>query len=86
MDDATKAIFAAAAERRKQRGIKLKRIGLMAEAGQVEVFHMIYSGWVERFGKEDAVDFLVSMMCEAETKLREWDASRRRDKKKKRVR
>ena len=86
MDDATKAVFVAAAEQRKLRGIKLKKIGLMADSSQVEAFHLIYEGWVQRFGKEDAVDFLVATMCEAEVKLREWDAARRAYKNRKRKR
>jgi len=58
----------------------------MADETQVNTFHMLWDGWIQRFGKEDAVDFLLSALCEAEVKLREWDASRRRDKKEKRLR
>jgi hypothetical protein len=86
LDAASKAVFVAAAERRKQRGIELKRIGMMAEKGQVEVFNYLFDGWVQRFGKEDAVDFLIAGMCEAEARLREWDVARRNHQKTKRLR
>lgn len=77
MDDATKAIFVAAGERRKQLGIRLKRICLMADATQVEAFNSIYDGWVQRWGKEDAMDFLIAELCDAEVKLREWERVQR---------
>jgi len=81
LTDAAKQVFVEATERRKERWIKNKKIGFMADESQIEVFSMIYDGWCQRFGKEDAVDFLLSAMCEAEARLRDWDVARRASKK-----
>ena len=77
MDEATKAILSGLAEGRRARWIKNKTIRFQADESQVEVFHMLWEGWISRFTKEGAVDFLLSAMCEAEVKLREWDHARK---------
>jgi hypothetical protein len=82
LTDEQKAVFSMATERRKQNGIRLKRISLAAEESQVELFHGIYDGWVQRMGKEDALDYLLSWLCEGEVRLREYDAARRASKEK----
>jgi len=64
-------IYKAATERRKERGIKLKRISLMAEVSQVEAFHELFEVWVERYGKTGAVDVLLKLMAEVEVRIRE---------------
>ena len=84
MDDATKAVFFAAGERRKARGIRLKRVCFMADETQVETFHLIYNEWVQRFGKEDAIDFLLACMCESQARLAEYDRARRTEPKRRR--
>jgi hypothetical protein len=78
LTDAAKQIFVEASERRKERWIKNKLVRFAADESQVSVFHLIYDGWVKRFGKEQAVDFLLSWMLEGETRLAEWDAAKRR--------
>src|SRR5215468_3471620 len=86
LSEAAKAVFVQAAEARKQRGIKLGRVAFMADSSQVDMFNGIYNEWVDRFGKEDALDFLLSWMNEANARLREWDDARRADKKRTRIR
>jgi hypothetical protein len=84
LDDATKAVFVAAAERRKQRGIVLKRVCFMADETQVDTFNMVWNDWTQRFGKEDAVDFLLASMCESQVRLMEYDHAQRTEPKRRR--
>lgn len=84
LDEASKAVFVAAAENRKQRGIKLKRVCFMADESQVDAFNLIYNEWVGRWNKEEAVDHLISLMCESQARLMEFDRARRTDPKRRR--
>jgi len=56
-----KQTFLAATNRRKEAGIKLGRISFMATKEQVESFNELLNSWVERWGKNKAVDALLSM-------------------------
>jgi len=71
-----KAAFKSATERRRANGIRLKRITLCAEASQVQGFNEIWEVWVERYGKNSAVDVLLRLMSTVEARIREEDARR----------
>lgn len=76
LTESEKATFKAATERRRLNGIRLKRITLLADASQVEAFTIIWSSWVERYGKNSAVDVLLRLMSTVEARIREEDARR----------
>jgi hypothetical protein len=78
LSDEAKAVAQMFAERRRQNGIRLKRITLTADEQYVELFHAIYEAWVAEWGKEGALDYLLSAMCEATVKLQEWKDAKRR--------
>ena len=66
-----KQTFLAATNRRKEAGIKLGRISFMATKEQVESFNELLNSWVERWGKNKAVDVLLSMMSGIEARVRD---------------
>jgi len=66
-----KQTFLAATNRRKEAGIKLGRISFMATKEQVESFNELLNSWVERWGKNKAVDVLLSMMSGIEAGVRD---------------
>jgi hypothetical protein len=70
LTDAEKQVFLDATNRRKAAGIRLKRISIMASTDQVEAFNELWSSWVERWGKNTAVDHLIRMMAHIEAKVR----------------
>ena len=76
--DAEKAVFLAATDRRKAAGIRLKRIALMADAGQVEAFNILWSSWVERWGKMRALDELIRIMSIVEARLRDRENAKKK--------
>jgi hypothetical protein len=69
LSDAEKAIFRAATERRKQRGIKLQRFSVMLDKSQVEGLYILWDAWVDRWGKERAADELIRLMARVEARL-----------------
>jgi hypothetical protein len=73
LDEATKAVFKAASERRKANGVRLKRFSVMAEDSQIEALNELWSAWVERFGKEKAIDHLILLWGRAEARLGDRD-------------
>lgn len=73
LSEADKQAFLRAAERRRERGIRLRRISLAAEESQVVAFNELYSAWVERWGKSGALDRVIRIMAGVETKLRDKD-------------
>ena len=65
--------FRDASARRRANGIRLRRITLLAEESQVEAFNILWESYVERFGKNKAVDVLLKLMSEVETRIREQE-------------
>ena len=76
LTDADKAVFKAATERRLANGIRLKRFSVMCDASQVSALNDLWTGWIERFGKQKAVDVLLRLMTTVETRMREADERR----------
>jgi len=68
-----KQIFKSATERRREAGIRLGRISFMATKEQVESFNELFDSWVSRWGKNKAVDVLLSMMSGIEARLRDGE-------------
>ena len=62
LSDEDKAVFKAATERRKANAIKLGRFAVMADTNQVISLDEFFNGWVERLGKQRAVDYLIVCM------------------------
>ncbi len=73
LSDADKATFLAATTRRKAAGIRLGRISFMATKEQVESFNELLDSWISRWGKNKAVDILLSAMSGIEARTSEWD-------------
>jgi hypothetical protein len=69
LTDEEKATFRAAGERRKAAAIRLKRFAVMCDANQAESLNVLWESWVERFGKQLAVDHLIKMWSHAEARL-----------------
>jgi hypothetical protein len=78
LSESDKQVFLAAANRRKENGLRLKRISFMAESAQVEAFNLIWSEWVQRYGKQQAVDHLILLICRAEARYRDGEAAKER--------
>ena len=76
-----KATFKAAAERRKENGIRLKRITMLAEAGQVEAFNIVWEEWVRRYRKMGAVDLLIRCISAGEARIQDEMRARKEKKK-----
>lgn len=75
LSDEEKATFRAAGERRKKAGIRLKRVNFMADANQVASFNALLESWIERWGKQKAVDELLRLMSTVESRLRDKERS-----------
>lgn len=71
LSEAEKAVYLAATERRKANGIRLRRLTLTADAEQIEAFNIIFSEWVTRYGKQEAVDHLILLICRAEARFQD---------------
>jgi hypothetical protein len=84
LSEAEKNTYKAHAQWRRERGIRLKKIGFMAESTQVEGFFDIFETWVARWGKIDAVDQVLSSMCAAEARYQDYLEAKRAARKKKR--
>lgn len=74
LSEQEKATFKAASERRRETGIKLKRVCVTMSAKQVEAFYIVWDAWVERFGKNMAVDGLISLMSRVEARMRDGES------------
>jgi hypothetical protein len=73
LSDSEKATFLAATNRRKAAGIRLGRISFMATKEQVESFNELLDAWTQRWGKNKAVDVLLSMMSGIEARIRDGE-------------
>lgn len=71
LTEAEKKVFLDATNRRKERGLKLKRICLLAESSQVEAFYCLFDSWVIRWGKERAMDELIRLMGLVEARVQD---------------
>ena len=71
LSDAEKATFKRATERRRENGIRLKRITLLAEPSQVAGFTELFDSWVIRWGKTRALDELIRIMSIVEARLQD---------------
>jgi hypothetical protein len=78
LSDSEKATFLAATERRRAAGIRLKRVCFMADEAQVEAFNIVWESWIERWGKTQAVDHLILLICRAEARYRDGEAAKER--------
>ena len=79
LSDAEKATFKRATERRRENGIRLKQLRIDCEAKQVEAFNIIWSSWVEKFGKTRSMDGLIRLMSTANALV--MDQERAKEKK-----
>jgi hypothetical protein len=73
-----KLLYRAATERRRAAGIRLKRFAVLADANQVESLNQLWDAWVERDGKQCAVDRLLRMWSHEEARLRDQERSGRK--------
>ena len=71
LTETEKQIFLAATERRKQNGIRLRRVCFLAEANQVESFNLILDSWIRRWSKTDAIETLLYVMAKVESRMQE---------------
>jgi len=76
LSESEKATFKAATERRKAAGIKLKRFGVLADETQVAALNELWDAWVIRWGKQRAVDNLISVMSTVEARQRDKENAR----------
>jgi hypothetical protein len=76
LTDQEKATFRAAGERRKAAGIRLRRIFILADANQVASFNTLWESWVDRWGKQKAVDELLRFMSLVEARLRDKERTK----------
>jgi hypothetical protein len=80
LSEAEKKVFLDATNRRKARGVKLRKFSVMAERSQVEGLSELYDAWVTRFGKELALDHLILMWGRAEARLCDADQAKKASK------
>jgi len=73
LSDAEKLTFKNATARRREAGIRLGRISFMATTEQVQSFNELWDSWVERWGKNKAVDILLSAMSGIEARVRDQE-------------
>ncbi len=71
LSEEEKATFKRATERRRENGIRLKRITLLAQPSQVEGFTELFDSWVIRWGKSRALDELIRIMSIVEARIRD---------------
>jgi len=71
LSDEDKATFKRATERRKENGIRLKRITMFADTSQVEGFNELWDSWTIRWGKSRAMDELIRIMSIVEARLQD---------------
>jgi hypothetical protein len=70
-----KLMYRAATERRKAAGIRLQKFSVMCDTKQVESLNVLWDAWVERWGKQHAVDELLRLMSTVESRLRDKERS-----------
>jgi len=75
-----KEVFRHASERRTANGIRLKRITIQAEAGQVEAFNIVWEEWVQRYRKMGAVDLLIRCISAGEARIQDEIRARKEKK------
>jgi hypothetical protein len=63
--------FIEASRRRRENGIKLKRFAVMCDETQVEALNILWGSFVERWGKQQAVDHLIVILSKVEARLRD---------------
>jgi hypothetical protein len=80
LSDQEKQTFKAAGERRRARGVELRKFSVMAERSQVEALSELYDAWIARFGKEQALDHLILLWGRAEARLGDRDEQKRKTK------
>lgn len=71
LTDAEKEIFRAATERRRQNGVRLRKVTFMAEASQVDSFNLLLDSFIRRWGKEQAIETLLWVMSKVEARMQE---------------
>jgi hypothetical protein len=76
LTDEEKRVFREAGERRAKAGIRLKRIYLLADENQVASFNVLWESWVERWGKQKAMDQLLRFMSLVESRLRDKERAK----------
>lgn len=84
LSDEDKAVFKAAAERRKANNIKLGQFRVLCDTNQIVSLTEFYEGWVTTLGKERAVDYLIVCMRKGQEALDRALEARKRDRKQKR--
>ena len=81
LSDADKAVFKAAADRRRANNIKLGQFRVLCDTNQVVSLTEFYEGWVDTLGKQHAVDYLIVCMRRGDEALRRAIEKRDRDRK-----
>jgi len=76
LTDEQKRTFREAGERRLANGIRLKQVRFMADANQVQSFNAIWESWLDRWGKQAAVDHLIRLMGTVESRLRDKERAK----------
>jgi hypothetical protein len=76
LSEQEKAIFKSAGERRKERGIVLRKFSFMAESNQVFALNELLDSWIQRFGKEQAIDHLIVLWGRVEARLRDKERAK----------
>ena len=65
------APFRDAAQRRRENGIRLKRISFMAQEHQVEAFNTLLDSFITRWGKNKAIDHIISILSRIEARMQD---------------
>jgi hypothetical protein len=71
LPEADKEVFRAASVRRREAGIRLKRVSITMSQEQVEAWYIAYDALVETVGKNKTVDGIILMMARWVAKLRD---------------
>ena len=66
-----KAAFKSATERRRANNIKLKRVSFMAQEHQVEAFNTLLDAFITRWGKNKAIDHIISILSRIEARMQD---------------
>ncbi len=66
-----KAVFKSATDRRRAAGIKLKRVSFMAQEHQVEAFNTLLDSFITRWGKNKAIDHIISILSRVEARMQD---------------
>lgn len=82
LSEQEKATFKSATERRRAAGIRLKRFAVLCDSSQVESLNELWDSWVERLGKQTAVDHLINLMAHSEARMQDHIEERKKKKRK----